>query len=129
VQLDATEMPARRAPRVRGKMRLRTLGSLDGRTVAARRAREIADGFAADLGVTINVTVRMAIERAAAMLAIAEDAQARRLAGDLSITLEDLTRLDNAAGRAVRALGIKPRTEHKPQTLREYLARGTGASK
>jgi hypothetical protein len=101
---------------------LRSLESLDGRTVGARRARELARGFQAELGGTVSATQRFAIERAAALVALAEDARARRLAGDLGVSLEDVVRTDNAAARAVKALGIKP-ADLKVPTLQEHLAR------
>jgi hypothetical protein len=94
---------------------------LDGRTTAAKRARGLAEAFKAELGGTITASVRMAIERAAQLVALSEDARVRRLAGDPNITLDDLVRIDNAAVRAVRALGIKPRAEPK-RGLREYVA-------
>ena len=42
------------------------------------------------------------------MTALAEDATARRLGGDTTISFEDLVRLDRCADLAVRRLGIKP---------------------
>jgi len=105
----------------RPKPHLRTLGSLDGRTVGARRARELALAFDAELGGNVTGALRAAIERAATLTALAEDAQARRLAGDLSVTLEDLVRIDNAAMRAVKQLGIKPAAAPKPPSIHEYV--------
>jgi hypothetical protein len=97
---------------------------LDGRTVGARRARELAQSFEAELGGTVTSAQRAAIERAATLMALAEDAQARRLAGDPSVSLEDLVRIDNAAMRAVRQLGIKPGAKPAaPSSPAEYLAR------
>jgi hypothetical protein len=109
-------------PSIAGKVRLRTLKAMDGRTIGARRARELAKGFAAELGGTIAATQRLAIERAAQLVALSENARVRRLAGDQTVTLEDVVRVDNAAGRAVRALGIKPGAGPKRQTLAEYVA-------
>jgi hypothetical protein len=106
------EMPAEHPPVFRGKARLLTLDGMDGRTVAARRARELARGFEAELGGTLTPTQRIAIERAAALTAIAEDAQARRLAGDLAISLEDVVRTTNASTRAVRQLGSNLPVSH-----------------
>jgi hypothetical protein len=39
-----------RAQKAAGKLRLLTLGHLDGRTAAARRARELIEAIQADLG-------------------------------------------------------------------------------
>jgi hypothetical protein len=121
MQAAAEQIPAVRSPVTRRKAQLCTLSALDGRTVAARRARELARGFEAELGGTATASRRFAIERAAALVALAEDAKARRLAGDQSVTLEDIVRIDNSAARAVRALGIKPNAQPRQQSLAEYL--------
>jgi hypothetical protein len=121
---NRAEIPAEPAPPPRGKQRLRTIDSLDGRTIAARRARELANGFATELGGTITASHRLAIERAAALVSLAEDAQARRLAGEPGISLEDVVRVDNAAARAVKALGIKPGPG--PKSLEDLASRAAG---
>jgi hypothetical protein len=95
MQAAAEQIPVVSSPVARRKAQLCTLSALDGRTVAARRARELAKGFEAELGGTVTVSRRFAIERAAALVALAEDAKARRLAGDAAITLEDVVRVDN----------------------------------
>jgi hypothetical protein len=94
-----------------------------GSTVAARRAAELAKGFEAELGGSLTASQRLAIERAAALVALAEDAKARRLAGDERISLDDVVRVDGAAARAVKALGIKAAGAPKPPTLADHLAR------
>jgi hypothetical protein len=113
-QISAESTPVR--------SRLRTISDLDGRTRAARRARDLAAAFAADLGGTLTAAQRLAVDRAAALCALAEDARARRLAGDTTISLEDVVRVDNAAQRAVRMLGIKSGGKPKTSNLNEYLA-------
>jgi hypothetical protein len=122
--VNCAEIPAESSPIARGKQRLLTLDAMDGRTIAARRARELARGFEAELGGSLSVSQRAAIERAATLIAVAEDARARRLAGDQAVTLDDVVRVDGAAARAVKALGIKPGAAPKPPTLVEYLAGG-----
>jgi hypothetical protein len=122
VLANSVEIPAKRSRHMRGKTRLRTIQALDGRTLAAKRAHELAQGFVCELGGTITASQRLAIERAAALAALSEDAQARRLSGSPDITLEDLVRIDNAAMRAVKALGIKPAAAPKPSILAEHLA-------
>lgn len=118
---NRAEIPAQSPPPARGKQRLCTLESLDGRTVAARRARELATCFETELGGNVTASQRIAVERAAALVAIAEDARARRLAGEPDVSLEDLVRIDNAAARAVKALGIKAAAPKVP-SIREYIA-------
>jgi hypothetical protein len=119
---DADAMHARRAPDAGGKVRLKTLRALDGRTIAAKRAAALAETFAAELG-QLTPAQRVRVETAAALSAISEDAQTRRLAGDDSITLDDLVRAVSAARRAVRDLGIKSgNAEPAPVPLRDRLA-------
>jgi hypothetical protein len=115
--VSSTDAPAKPA----GKTRLRTLRSLDGRTKAARRAAELAQALAAELGTDISDVMRTRIESAAALTAIAEDCQTRRLAGDGSVTLDDLVRATSAARRAVRDLGLAKSREPKRRALAEYL--------
>lgn len=103
------------------KVQLLTLAALDGRTRAARRARALAAAFRRELGGPASVAQTAAIERAAALCALAEDTRTRRLAGDLSVTLEDLVRVDSAADRSVRRLGIRPEQTHRHVPLREAL--------
>jgi hypothetical protein len=106
----------------RPKPYLRTLESLDGRTVGARRARELASGFEAEMGGSVTEVQRAAILRAATLIAIAEDARARRLAGEQGISLEDLVRVDGIAMRAVRQLGLRPRGQKADTpTIKDYL--------
>jgi hypothetical protein len=62
--------------------------------------------FTAEMGGALTPGQRLAVDRAAQLVALAEDARARRLGGDMAITLEDVVRTDNAAARAVRQLGI-----------------------
>jgi len=132
---DATRLPGRKSAtasakarpepnrQTAGKVRLVTTGDLDGRTVAARRSRELAATFAAELDPSGNLTPtqRLAVERAATLTAVSEDAQTRRLAGDHSVSLEDLVRIDNAARRAVRDLNIRPGARSDEPNLADYL--------
>jgi hypothetical protein len=115
------------------KARLLTLGHLDRRTRASRRAAALAEAFAAEIGGQITDSLRIRIETAAALSVIAEDAQTRRLAGDSSISLDDLVRAVSAARRALRDIGIKPNVKRDQlgPTLSEYIAskRSTGAQR
>lgn len=58
------------------------------------------------LGGSLTEGQQIAVERAASLVALAEDSRARRLAGDMSISLNDIARLDNVASRAVSALAL-----------------------
>jgi hypothetical protein len=126
MDVDPAPMQARSAAalplKAGGKTRLKTLAALDGRTVAARRAAALAETFAAEFGAGLTPAQRIRVETAAALTAIAEDAQTRRLAGDPMITLDDLVRAVSAARRAVRDLGLDRRRVPASPTLSEYLA-------
>jgi hypothetical protein len=119
---DATEMRPESARVRRRKTRLRTISEIDARTVAGRRARDLAALFEAELG-QVTPAQRIAIASAAALVAISEDAAARRLAGDVSVALDDVVRAAAMARRAVRDLGLERRArEARGPTLEEYLA-------
>lgn len=108
-------------PKTIGKTRLKTLRSLDQRTTAARRAGALAKTFETELG-ELTPAQRVRVETAAMLSALAEDCTARRLAGDDSISLDDLVRAVSAARRAVRDLGIKPSKSPAPgATLGDLL--------
>jgi hypothetical protein len=118
------EIPPPLGPETRSKVRILTLGHLDRRTRASRRAALLADAFAAEIGGQITDSLRIRIETAAALSVIAEDAQTRRLAGDSSVSLDDLVRAVSAARRALRDIGIRPNTKREQlgPTLAEYIA-------
>ena len=83
--------------------------------------------FRKELGSSLSVAQAAAVERAAALCALAEDTRTRRLAGDTSVSLEDLVRLDSACDRAVRRLGIRPgaatRSKTPGELFDEHMAR------
>jgi hypothetical protein len=110
---------------IRRKQGLRTIDDLDQRTKGAKRVAELIDTFGAELtkaGRALGPTEIASIRNAALLTALAEDAQARRLAGDFSVSLEDIVRTTNAARRAVKELGIKRAPTTPPPSLREYVA-------
>jgi hypothetical protein len=83
---------------------------VSGNTPLGRRLRDLADQLAANLGgwQQLNDLQIAAVRKAAELTALAEDARARRLNGDTSITLDDLVRVDRLAAQAVRQLLDKP---------------------
>ncbi len=109
-------------PKAKTRTRLKTLGHLDRRTMAARRAAALAETFAAELGGQLSDVQRVAVQNAAVMVAISEDAQTRRLAGEPGITLDDIVRATSAARRAVKDLGIKAGKPAPAVSLAEHLA-------
>jgi hypothetical protein len=113
---DVRETAPRRARRYEPKQRLRTVGELDQRTHAARRIAALVSMWEQQLGGKLTTGQRIALERAASLCALAEDARARRLSGDLSISLQDCVRLDNSAARAVAALNLPAESEREPDS-------------
>ncbi len=115
------------APKGAGKLRLRSIRDLDGRTRVARRVRELVATFVRDLGGAPSPSQAAAVQNAAASIVLAEDARARRLAGDASVSLADIVRMGNIADRQLRSLGLKPGAAAKPAvpSLAEYLASRT----
>jgi hypothetical protein len=122
---NPAEMPAENPPLAREKRRLCTVDTLDQRTRGARRVAELTAVFEAELrktGRTLTAAEGAAVRNAALLSAISEDAGARRLAGDATVTLEDVVRLSRAAAAAMKALAIKPSGTPAPPTLAEHLA-------
>jgi hypothetical protein len=100
--VTATDM----RPGRKGKTRLRTLDRIDQRTVSARRTRELIALWTEALGGDVSPVQAMAITHAAACVALCEDAQSRRLAGDTSITAETVVKFSNVAQRAIKQLAL-----------------------
>jgi hypothetical protein len=82
---------------------------LDGRTVMARRAKQLERAFAAELGGTPSEAKAAAVRRVAELFAICEQARARWLSGDPSIAAAEVATLDNALKRAAEYLGLSPK--------------------
>jgi hypothetical protein len=101
---------------------------LDGRTLVARRRRELIDVYTAALGGPAGLSEgqQIDIRKAAELTALAEQARARAMregasgAGELTA----MVRLEGMAARAVRALNIKPgNNQLSPPSIAEYAAR------
>ena len=115
---DTPQIGGRSPKRVHSRMRklrLHTIHHLDGRSIAARRARTVARELVQVLGGPDAVTPaqRQACERAGMLTAIAEDLAARQLAG-ASVCLDEVLRAEGVARRAVAAV-LAMRPESKPQ--------------
>jgi len=110
-----TMVPALRKRR-RRKRRVR----IDGRTITARRIRELTAQYLTALG-DVSPDQRERCERAAQLVALAEDVRRKALAGR-SVSLEDVIRVENAADRARRAIGLPDgNAEPEPVTIADYL--------
>jgi hypothetical protein len=93
---------------------------LDGRTVAARRARDLAAALSTDLGGDdLSVAQRQLVTRAAMLGAFIEDCEARWLAGDDVDVTAWLSAIDRQR-RTLMALGLERRARPVP-SLTEYL--------
>jgi hypothetical protein len=100
VHTDMAAVPSREARR---KARLMTVGHLDRRTRASKRARGIATELERSFGADISTVQRQIIGRAAVLCALAEDMATRRLAGQ-PIPIGDVLRAEGVAKRAVEAV-------------------------
>jgi hypothetical protein len=110
-------------PRKRGRTRLRTLSSIDGRSRGARRARALVETWSKMLGTDLSPHLSMLVTHAAASTVIAEDLKARALAGDQSITVEQVVKASNIMTRAIRALGLPERGRERGSLTLEALSR------
>jgi hypothetical protein len=125
-------------PGRRRKTPLVTLDSIDGRTHAARKVHALMRSYQRELGRKPNLIEAEAIQRAAVLQAIAEDARVRFLRGDKRVTYDAVVRADNCARRALRDLraignGKREPEEEPPSNIPSYaecveLAKATPAS-
>jgi hypothetical protein len=103
MQPNSPAIAAGSPPDRRRKLRLLTVGHLDGRSLASKRARAIAAELEQSFGSALTRVQRQAIERAAMLVTLAEDLVARRLAGE-SILISDVLRAEGVAKRSLRAV-------------------------
>ena len=101
---DSTPIRPRSHSRL-GRLKLKTVADLDGRTRAARRARAVVAELVKALGGpdAVSPGQRQACERAGMLTAIAEDLAARQLAG-LPVTLDEVLRAEGVVRRSVQAI-------------------------
>jgi len=78
-------------------VRHRTTKDIDRRSRGGQWALQLIKRFTAELDAEITEAQRMAIERAAVLQSIAEDALVRRVNGDTTISHDYIVRLDHAA--------------------------------
>jgi hypothetical protein len=111
-------------PTVKGRTRFITLADLDGRSRAARNARDIAAAMTADLGGEQDLTEaqRQLIQRAATLGALIEDFEARFLAG---AQLDDLPKYLSAITtqrHVLSLLGLERRARDATPDIEKFLA-------
>src|SRR5262245_38505089 len=90
------------------KAQLRTLSDLDGRTLAARRARDLVAALTADLGGDLSAAQGELVQRAGLLGAYLEDCEARWLGGDDVDLSTYLTACDRQR-RVLTTLGLERR--------------------
>jgi hypothetical protein len=87
------------------------LRGVDGRSVVARRYRDVAIALADDLGGQdrLSEPSKILVRQAAALTVQVETLQTKIVSGE-DVNLEQLTRLSNVLGRTLQRLGLrKPR--------------------
>jgi hypothetical protein len=103
--------------------------AIDKRFAVGRRIKELTATFRERLGFDANPDPLLltAIERAAQLQALAEQASARALRADPKVAYDDVVRLSRLADHAVRRLRLD-RNNTKQPSLSEYLAARGGGS-
>lgn len=107
---------------VSDKARLMTLADLDGRTLAAKRARTLVQDIESDLGGRNHLTAaqRELAVRAAVLGAILADGEVRLLAGE-NVSLPEHLSAINAQRRVLVTLGLERKARDVTPDLRGYL--------
>ena len=124
---DAPQVDAKHAAdsptKAAGKLRLLTLGHLDGRTAAARRARELIEAIEADLGGGDRLTegARQLVQRAAVLGTYIESCEAQWLAGE-AVELADYLAAINSQRRVLATIGLERRSRDVTPDLKTYIA-------
>ena len=118
---DAAPMEAKSTT---GKVRLLSLAALDGRTVAARRAKELIEAIESDLGGADHLSegARQLVQRAAVLGTYVESCEAQWLAGE-EVDLTDYLAAINSQRRVLATIGLERRQRDLMPTIQEF-ARG-----
>jgi hypothetical protein len=113
-------MEADYLPKGEAKVRLLTLGDLDGRTLAAKQARRIRRNIEQDLGGDLSEAERQLCQRAAVIGALCEDTESRLMLGE-QISIEPYLASVNVLRRLLGTLGLKRRARDVTPSLRDYI--------
>jgi hypothetical protein len=105
------------------KLRLLTLGHLDGRTAAARRARELIEAIETDLGGSDRLSEgsRQLVQRAAVLGTFIESCEAQWLGG-AAVDLADYLAAINSQRRVLATIGLQRRARNVTPSVAEYVA-------
>jgi hypothetical protein len=103
------------------------LVGIDNRSTRGRRRRDLIRGYIQALGgpEKVSSAVMLDVTRAVDLVLIAEQRRADALRG-VEVDMGDLVRLEGAADRAVRRLGIKPGAQPSGPSLADYIAERYG---
>jgi hypothetical protein len=104
------------------KVRLLTLANLDSRTRSARTARHMVEAFKRALGARYSPALKPLVEAAACAAAIAANLQTRMIAGDASVSVNDVVRAVNTARLLRLDLDLPAEDKPKPPSLADHLA-------
>jgi glutathione S-transferase len=115
--------PADPPPKAGGKARLLTLGHLDQRTAAARRARELIEAIEADLGGSAGLSEgsKQLVQRAAVLGTFIESCEAHWLGG-AAVDLADYLAAINSQRRVLATIGLERRARNVTPSVAEYVA-------
>ena len=125
---DTAALPAESAAdppsKAAGKMRLLTLGQLDGRTAAARRARELIEAIELDLGGgdRLSEGSRQLVQRAAVLGTFIESCEAQWLGGE-PVDLSGYLAAINSQRRVLATIGLERKARDVTPSLAEYAKR------
>jgi hypothetical protein len=120
--IDTPEMPAASTSGASQKMKLLTIGDLDGRTRAAQMVSKTISAIASDLGGNEHLSTgeHQIIKRAALTGAMLEDMAARWLLGE-PVDPALYATLSNAERRLLETVGLKRVARDVTPSLRDYL--------
>jgi hypothetical protein len=131
----AADIPPRRRSLVgerpkqqRGRRTNDPLATVNLNTAQGRRVADLTRAYLAALGGPVEIDRQAAVVAAAELQVLAEEARAAALREGASADLDRVVRMQGAADRALRRLGIKPGAQPKTQSLAEYLASRAAAS-
>jgi hypothetical protein len=100
------------------------LRGVDGRSMVARRYRDVAIALADDLGGQdrLSEPSKILVRQAAAMAVQVEGLQSKIVSGE-DVDIEQLTRLSNVLGRTLQRLGIKKPRAKPSSPLAAHFSR------
>jgi hypothetical protein len=97
------------------------------RAQAMQWRQDLIDGYVQALGGRVTAIQLQDVERCVDMTALALNMRRRALRGDATVKIDDLTRLEGAADRAHRRLGIKSGAAGAPvPSIHDYIATNYG---